>query len=104
MLKKQRRNKFSKEEDLIIISYVSVNGFTKWNNIKIPNRSTRAIKERYFNFLKVKSSNTWNKNDDVMLLKMIAKYGRKWKFLSYFFPTKNEIFLKNRYKFLLRTR
>ena len=71
--------KFSNYEDQKIIEYVNLYGLNKWNiiNILFKNRSSKSLKERYYNFLNPKINNTnWTIEEDQILMKKFFDFGK----------------------------
>ena len=96
--------KFSHEEDQKIIEYVKLFGLYNWNKISLffKNRTSKSLKERYYNFINPKINNfAWTLEEDQLLIKKSIEFGKKWKLLSSFFNNRTEKQIKNRFQYLM---
>lgn len=87
---------FSGAEDMIINKFVQKYGEGKWFILEnfLPNRTRHQIRERYMNYLSPNLKHTpFTKEDDELIIKLVAEYGHSWKTIASFFPThsRNEI-------------
>jgi hypothetical protein len=94
---------FTAEEDQQIIEFVHQNGLSRISELKVKNRTTRQLRDRYKNYLDPKiSKNNFNQEEDMILLSSVEKYGQKWSFISSaFFVSRTAISLKYRYQRLI---
>ena len=99
-IKKSKRKKFTKEEDLILINIFSFSIDFKWEKYSklFPNRTERQCKERYKNYLANNIlNNEWTEEEDEKLISYIKIMGLKWVKLTEYFPTRSANNLKNRW-------
>ena len=102
-----KRNKFTKDEDAILKSYINQYGESNWRFIRshLPNRTIRQCRERWKYFL---SPNTgeikkkWTSHEDELLVQKYNIYGSKWSKICSFFHGRTDISLKNRFNLLKR--
>jgi len=97
---KKTKRKFSKQEDLQLLSLVGEYGTKDWNLISgiMISRSSRQCRERWIKYL-APGNNTrpWTQEEDDKLIKLHSKFGRKWKTISAFFIDRTDISVKNRF-------
>lgn len=99
------RAKFTKLEDEIIIRFVKEKGAHSWNRIipLLPGRTPRLVRERWVNYLSPDVNLTpFTKEEDDLILQLVSKHGKHWKFISQSFNKRTDIALKNRYMLLQR--
>ena len=105
---KSHRNKFSQQEDKMILKLVNLFGTDDWKFIaqQIPNRTSRQCRERWKYYLQPSSiestSREWTEDEDALLIQKFKEYGSKWSKISVFFDSRSDVSLKNRYKKLQR--
>lgn len=98
---KQKRQKFTSEEDDIIIGLVGDEKFPNWNEIAthIKGRTGRQCRERYQHYLSPNlSCEPWTLQEDRIVFKLYKMYGSKWALIAKHFNgrrTNNSI--KNRW-------
>lgn len=103
--KRKERQKFTKEEDDIIIKGVKKYGEENWAKISkmLVNRTTRQVNERWKNYLSPQVSRSpWTPDEDKLLLECVQKYGQKWAQIAVKFPTRTAVRIKNRYHLIHR--
>lgn len=101
----RQRNRFSVEEDQIILDLINEIGTTDWEMISklMPGRNKRQVRERWINYLRPDlNKKPWTKEEEELLLKKHIEHGNKWKSLSIFFPNRTEICVKCKYQQLIR--
>lgn len=101
---KTHRQKFTSEEDQMLVHLVSIFGTHSWRRIaqQMSRRSTRQCRERYLNYLSPELKNgPWTYAEDQVLLKKVAEYGTCWSKISRFFESRSDINIKNRYALLV---
>jgi hypothetical protein len=93
------RTKFSPEEDSLILELVNQYG-KSWSLISkhFPSRNEKQIRTRYVNYLdpNLKISN-WTKEENMKLIFLVNKYGKKWSFIENSFGGRTDIHLKNQW-------
>lgn len=105
---KQIRQKFTDEEDKLIISLVGDNQFPNWNEIaqNIPNKSGRQCRERFQNYLSPDlSKKPWTKEEDELIIRLYKEFGSSWSLIADHFDgkrTNNNI--KNRWNGHLKSK
>lgn len=98
---KQKRQKFTSEEDDIIIQLVGDNKFPNWNEIAthIKGRTGRQCRERYQHYLSPNlSCEPWTLQEDRIIFRLFKMYGSQWALIAQHFNgrrTNNSI--KNRW-------
>lgn len=103
---KRPKKAFTEEEDRTIRFVVSTYGSKDWNMIAtfVDGRTAKQCRDRYMNYLKPGLTNfEWTQNEDKFLLQLYFKYGPKWAQISTFFYNRNQISIKNRFKFLQKS-
>lgn len=98
---KQKRQKFTHEEDEIIINLVGDTQFPNWNEIAshIKGKSGRQCRERFQHYLSPKlSREPWTPQEDQLIRTLYNQYGPNWALIAEHFNgkrTNNNI--KNRF-------
>ena len=101
----KKRNAFTEEEDKMLSNLVGRFGEDNWNKIarRMPKRDVRQCRERWLNYLSPLVINgAWSKEEEELLVRKVNEYGRKWKFITQFFPGRTDINIKNRYNCLIK--
>lgn len=104
MKQKKTKNKFTEVEDNIIKQFVQNYGAHTWGRVipLLPGRTPRQVRERYVNYLSPNVNlNEWTKDEDELILKLVAQFGKKWAYISRSFNQRTDVSIKNRY-FLLK--
>lgn len=96
------REKFSTEEDCIIVSFVAEygeNNFGKMPLEKLPGRTLKQIRGRYWNVLKmVGKTSEWTSADDEILYKYVLENGTKdWVTISNIIKKHSRVSCRTRY-------
>jgi hypothetical protein len=102
---RKKRVLFTKEEDEIILNFVSVNGASRWERIEkiISTRTSRQCRERWKNFLSPSvQKGEWTNEEDALLESLVAQRGQKWSNFTEFFPGRTDVLIRNRYALLKR--
>jgi hypothetical protein len=97
--------KFTPEEDRLIQDEVSRFGPRCWTSIaaKIPNRTSRQVRERWKNYLCPAVNNgPWTAEEDQLLATLTTQIGPKWSQLVPYFTDRTDVHLKNRFILLER--
>lgn len=96
---------WTKEEDLILASWVQEQGPTKWAKCskRISGRNGKQCRERWCNNLdpEVKKGK-WNADEDAIIFNMFQGTGAKWAFIAKFLPGRTENSIKNRFYSTIR--
>lgn len=98
--KTKTKQKFTPEEDRLIIEQVRAHGEKGWRHIaeKVPGRTARQCRERWVNYLSPNVSYApWSTEDDELLNSLVAKFGKQWAKISSYFPSRTDVMLKNRW-------
>jgi myb proto-oncogene protein len=98
---KQIRTRFSKEDDILLISLVNEYGIGNWDFIreKFVNKASNQCRDRWFRYLdpKIKKS-PWTTEEDSLLQKAFEEFGSNWSGIaSKYFPDRSDISLRNRF-------
>ena len=102
---KKSKNRFTEEEDNIIIEFVQNYGAHTWRRIMplLPGRTPRQIRERYVNYLSPNvNRDAWTKEEDNLIMKLVSKFGKKWAYIAQSFNQRTDVSIKNRYILLKR--
>lgn len=96
------REKFSTEEDCIIVSFVAEYGENNFGKIpleKLPGRTLKQIRGRYWNVLKmVGKTSEWTSEEDEILYKYVLENGTKdWVTISNIIKTHSRVSCRTRY-------
>lgn len=78
-----KKGQWTKEEDEMILDWVSKNGKNQWKELESlfnNERNRKQLRERY----SVLNSNrmVWNEEEDNLLIEMVNKYGNKWSLIG----------------------
>ncbi|OHT16349.1 Transcription factor WER [Tritrichomonas foetus] len=101
----KKKNVFTADEDDKLRRLVMKYGEGNWYSIasKMKKRSTRQCRDRWVNYLSPLAVNgAWTLEEEELLRLKVQLYGRKWKFITQFFPGRTDINIKNRYNFLIK--
>lgn len=97
----RKRDVFTPEEDVLLQSIVEKYGENDWNLIAqhMKGRNSRQCRDRW----KVKKTNianeqSWTKEEDELLLKLVDQYGTKWKLIAPHFVDRSTRIIKKRYE------
>jgi hypothetical protein len=96
------KKKFTKGEDDLIMFYWKLYG-SKWTLISkfLPERNPHQIRERFLTTLDPDMKRSlFTLEEDENLFFYAEIYNQKWKNIVHFFPGRNSIQLKNRYRCL----
>jgi hypothetical protein len=102
----QKKQRFTSEEDQLIIQYVHDYG-TKWIEIEklMEGRKSHQIRERYLNYLDDNlTKHPWTPEEDNLLLSFTKNHIFSWKKLKSHFSGRTDVHLKNRFKYLQKPR
>ncbi|MDR0661846.1 MAG: hypothetical protein LBF76_00445 [Holosporales bacterium] len=103
--KHHARQMFSSQEDERLSALVENMGTNNWGAIvqQMPGRNARQCRERYRNYLRPDINRApWTPEEDQLLLEEYGKIGSKFEFISWFFPGRTGINVRNRYNRLRR--
>ena len=103
--KRNTRQKFTPEEDIILHDRVMMNGEKDWAKIAsfLKSRTSRQCRERWKNYLSPKLvHDPWTQSEDELLSKLINQFGPKWSKISNHFPGRTDVIIKNRWSLLKR--
>jgi hypothetical protein len=89
---------FSKEEDNKILNFVQKYGYEQIPELKLPNRTSRQIRERYRLYLDpLVNRKPFSKEEDTNLLNYYKQFGGKWSKISKMMVGRTDVQLKYRY-------
>jgi hypothetical protein len=97
---KNRRQKFSSDEDGRLRQLVQTYGEDNWHAIanEMENRRPRQCKERWMKYLRPEiAQREWTSEDDQLLEQKVREIGSRWKTIAQYFPGRADVSLKNRY-------
>jgi hypothetical protein len=98
---KQRRIRFSPDEDQLLRDLVAQYGENHWERVSssFPTRTMRQCRDRYVKYLAPDLVfNKWTEPEDRLLDQKFAEFGPHWKHLATFFPNRTDVGLKNRWQ------
>lgn len=98
---KRRHLKFTGIEDVQLSSLVRFYGDNRWDLIaeRMPNRNPRQCRDRWQNYLSPNVTfSEWTDAEDSLLLSKVTECGKRWVFISKFFPGRTDTQLKNRFR------
>jgi hypothetical protein len=102
---RNKRSKFTVDEDAQLSELVAIHGDGDWNIIAsgLPGRNTRQCRERWNHYLAPSVVTTpFTPEEDALLCAKYKIYGPKWKEIAPFFKGRTYITVKNRWLFLDR--
>lgn len=102
-----KRQKFTQEEDQILLKVVGLRGEGKWNEIAsfLKGRTGRQCRDRYFNYLRPGFKNDpWTQEEDNILIEKMQQYGSRWSCVAKYLSGRSQNSIKNRWNFCLRRR
>eukprot|EP00182_Erythrolobus_australicus_P006439 CAMPEP_0185834764 /NCGR_PEP_ID=MMETSP1353-20130828/6169_1 /TAXON_ID=1077150 /ORGANISM="Erythrolobus australicus, Strain CCMP3124" /LENGTH=190 /DNA_ID=CAMNT_0028533259 /DNA_START=54 /DNA_END=623 /DNA_ORIENTATION=- len=99
-LKAQNYNKWSREEDELLLSLVDKYGTRRWKLLAerhFPNRGAGSLRSRYVNNLvSSRKRKLWSATEDCDLFAAVKTHGNRWSFLAPQFEGRTANDLKNR--------
>ncbi|KAI7857212.1 Homeodomain-like protein [Circinella umbellata] len=92
-----RRQRWTKEEDDALKGAVEAYGVGNWNKVQryVPGRTDMQCRERYMNVLDPRlNTSVFTSEETAKLVELIEKHGRRWSYLTQYFPgrTDNHLF------------
>lgn len=99
-MKGKVRQRFTKEEDQMILLLVKQLGENSWDEVAkhLHNRTKRQCRERWLYHLNPKlNSAPWTKEEDELLLRLHKEFGSNWTVMSKYFNRRPNCSLKNRF-------
>jgi hypothetical protein len=99
------KNKFTQEEDALLMQLVAVFGTTNWKKIAelIQTRNARQCRERYKNYLDPElRQGSWTQDEDMLLTEQFKEHGPKWNTIAQLFVNRSDMSLRNRWQVLER--
>lgn len=99
------KNRFSTNEDNILIEQVKIYGTSNWNKIAemIPTKSPRQCRERWCYYLSSDViSGFWTEYEDKIIMDSVQEFGTKWAKIAKRLNHRTQYQIKNRYTTLLR--
>ncbi|OHS93658.1 hypothetical protein TRFO_11660 [Tritrichomonas foetus] len=103
---KQTRQKFTQDEDLLIVELVGDNQFPNWAEIatNIPGKTGRQCRERYQHYLAPKiTREPFTEEEDEIIVEFYKKYGPNWALIAeQFHGRRTNNHIKNRWNNHLR--
>ena len=99
------KNKFTAEEDKLLLEIASQTKVHNWNEIaqKVGTRNARQCRERWNNYLNPSLRNDpWTEEEDRLLIDLHAEYGTHWNKISKMFCNRSDNSIRNRWQLLMR--
>ena len=100
------RQKFSAEEDELLLSLVKKYGTQNWKCVMLgmQGRTARQCRERFKYYLEpTLNKDTWTEAEDRILMAKFHEVGPKWARIASFLQNRTPIDLKNRFHLLQRS-
>jgi len=101
------KGSWTREEDQVIIDFVSVNGEKDWAKLALmlPSRIGKQCRERWKNHLDPKViRKEWTQEEDELLIQLHQEYGNSWRKISLHFSGRTDNCVKNRWNSTLKKR
>lgn len=101
------KGSWTREEDEIIIDFVSKNGDKDWAKLALllKGRTGKQCRERFKNHLDPNvAKNSWTEEEDNKLIELHAKFGNSWTKISHYFEGRTDNCIKNRWNSTLKKR
>ena len=105
-MRRLERVQFTKSEDAVLKRAVESEQPPDWKSISklLPGRTPRQCRERYNHYLSPEVNLTsWTEQEDRLLLKKYAEYGKQWSQISKFFNGRTYVQIHNRFRLLKRS-
>jgi hypothetical protein len=99
------KQKFTPEEDDVIIAMVESGGANHWRLIaeQLGGRTARQCRERWINYLSPSvTKSAWAADEESLLREKVTELGPQWSRIARLFDGRTDIALKNRYLKLMR--
>ena len=99
------KNKFTAEEDKLLIELASKSKVHNWNDIaeQLGTRNARQCRERWNNYLNPTLRNDpWTEEEDRLLLEKHRELGTHWNKISKSFKNRSDNSIRNRWQLLMR--
>lgn len=96
----QSRNRFTNDEDELILRLVVQYGDENWTEIArhVLNRSSRQCRERYRQHLDPSlKRGDWSDHEDVQLMRLFKRHGSNWNKISAEMGCRSRVSIRNRY-------
>ena len=103
--KTHSKKKFTPFEDQTIVMLVNQYGTSAWRKIAnmMDNRTSRQVKERWYNYLKPGINHSkWTEDEEKELLSRLQELGPRWKLIATFLENRTEVDVKNHYRMMKR--
>ena len=104
MLSLKSKKRFTKEEDIKLLTLVSKYGPKNWKAIsqEMNNRCGRQCRDRYVNYLSPDVKKTkWTIHEDRLLVDLYNQWGPKWSVIASKFKGRTASSVKNRWNFTI---
>jgi len=103
--RKQKKARFTQEEDEQLLELVSKYGQDNWSLVasKMNNRNERQVRDRWKNNLcPVVNKNPWTEEEDARLVELYNELGPRWVKIATLFENRTDVSLKSRWLVLKR--
>jgi hypothetical protein len=105
VLSRRFKQKFTPDEDQVIVSMVKSGGARQWRLIAehLDGRTARQCRERWVNYLSpAVTKSAWTAEEENLLREKVTELGKQWSRIAGFFNGRTDVSLKNRYLKLVR--
>lgn len=99
------KNKWTQDEDLVIISQVELHGLQNWSEIALvlPGRTGKQCRERWiFALCPELNKEKWTDDEDNTLIELQHQCGNRWSYISKYLPGRSTSAIKNRWSLIKR--
>ena len=102
-IKNKNIGAWTQEENEMLLRLVSMNPGMKYSEMgEALGRTAKACRERLTSLSNQSINPEFTQEDDARLLELLKKFGTEWNKMAKYFPDKNSLLLKNRYKELTK--
>jgi hypothetical protein len=104
---KLTKGRFTKEEDAVIVEWVTEHGGSDWVGLRdiLPHRTTKQCRERWMNRLDPQVLRSpWTPQEDQMIAHLHSLWGPKWSKIAEMLPGRTADGVKNRWNFSIAKR